>query len=381
MPPDAIQAWCDEFRSRSQGEFQLNLWIPDPPPARDPELEARLREFLAAWGPPVAPEAGYAVLPDFHSQCEALLAARPRVISSIMGVYAPEFVAKMKAQGILWFATATTVDEARAAESAGADAIIAQGMEAGGHRGAFRADQAESQLVGLIALVPQVVDAVSIPVIAAGGIADARGVAAALMLGASAVMIGTGFLRATESSVHRVYSERLAATDAHSTTLTRAFTGRAGRAIVNSYVRASKESTVPPAPYPVQRGFTRALRDHAISTGDAERMQMWSGQAAKLAQARPAEEIVHELWKGASQFLARTAARPRLLRTPLPHPRDFYPPRGWESTNAGPIDKGLYRPPRSRADSRSASRTDFLSSREVTNGPYWIDCSTCSPPA
>src|SRR5947209_4444449 len=107
MRPDAIHAWCDEFRRGSNGEFQLNLWIPDPPPARDQDLEARQREFLASWGPPVAPDAGDAVLPDFHAQCDAMLAARPRVISSIMGIYAPEFVAEMKSRGILWFATAT----------------------------------------------------------------------------------------------------------------------------------------------------------------------------------------------------------------------------------------------------------------------------------
>ncbi len=304
MRPDAIEAWCDEFRRGSSGEFQLNLWIPDPPPARDRHLEARHREFLASWGPPVATDAGDAVLPDFHAQCDAMLAARPRVISSIMGVYAPEFVAEMKARGILWFATATTVDEARAAAAAGADAIIAQGMEAGGHRGAFCADEAESQLVGLVALVPQVADAVSIPVIATGGIADARGVAAALMLGASAVQIGTGFLRAVESNVHPVYADRLASTEAHHTTLTRAFTGRAGRSVNNAYVRATAAPDAPPpAPYPIQRGFTRAMREEAVSKGDAERMQMWSGQAARLAQARPAGQIAQELWAGAQLLL------------------------------------------------------------------------------
>jgi len=303
MKADAILAWCDEFRRASRGEFQLNLWIPDPPPERNQEREARQREFLAAWGPAVAQEAGDTVLPDFYAQCQAMLDARPRVISSIMGLYAPEFVEAMKAREILWFATATTVEEARAAEAAGADAIIAQGMEAGGHRGAFDAERAEAPLVGLIALVPQVADAVSIPVIATGGLAEGRGVAAALILGASAVMIGTGFLRARESSVHPAYADRLGKTEAHDPRLTRAFTGRAGRAIGNDYLRASSESGVRPLPYPLQRGFTRAMREHAIQTGDVERMQMWSGQAAKFAQARPAEEIVQELWADASQLL------------------------------------------------------------------------------
>ncbi len=304
MSPDAIRAWCDEFRKGSDGAFQLNLWIPDPPPARDAQLESRQREFLGQWGPAVPPGAGDGVLPDFHAQCQALLYAKPRVISSIMGLYPPDFVSEMKARGILWCATATTVDEARAAEAAGADAIIAQGMEAGGHRGAFDADRWESQMVGLFALVPRVADAVSIPVIATGGIADARGVAAALILGASAVMIGTGFLRAYESGVPPIYADRLGATEAHHTTVTRSFTGRAGRSIRNAYVVASVEAGVKPAPYPVQRGLTRTMREDAVKAGDAERMQMWCGQAARLAQARPAEEIAKELWAGALQILS-----------------------------------------------------------------------------
>jgi nitronate monooxygenase len=131
------------FRANSKGPFQINLWIPGPPPSRDPELESQHREFLATWGPRVPPEAGDPSLPDFEAQCQAMLAAAPKAISSIMGLYAPQFVAELKERGILWFATATTVEEAKAAEAAGADAIVAQGMEAGGHRGAFQSEEAE----------------------------------------------------------------------------------------------------------------------------------------------------------------------------------------------------------------------------------------------
>ncbi len=242
MQPDEIKAWGGEFRQQSKGEFQLNLWIPDPVSERDFEMEQQQREYLAAWGPPVPPDAGEAVLPDFEAQCQAMLAVAPKAISSIMGLYAPAFVSEMKAHGILWFATATTVAEARAAEAAGADAIIAQGMEAGGHRGAFHADQAEHHMVGLIALLPQVVDAVTVPVIATGGIADARGMAAALILGASAVQIGTGFLRSPEAMMHPAYADRLAKTEAHETRVTRAFSGRPGRSVATAYVRASMAS-------------------------------------------------------------------------------------------------------------------------------------------
>lgn len=305
MPPESILDWSREFRQGSEGRFQLNLWIPDPPPVRDAEKETHLRAFLANWGPTVPPEAGDSVLPEFDAQCQAMLDAKPRVISSIMGLYSQAFVAEMKSRGILWFATATTVEEARAAERAGADAIVAQGMEAGGHRGSFQADQAESRMVGLIALLPQVADAVSIPVVAAGGIADARAIAAALMLGASAVEIGTGFLRSHESSVPAAYAEKLGLTESHQTAVTRSFTGRAGRSITNDYVRAFADKTAPaPAPYPVQRGFTRGMRENAVKSGDSERMQMWAGQAARFAQARPAGDIARGLWTAALRLLS-----------------------------------------------------------------------------
>jgi nitronate monooxygenase len=303
MKPDEIAAWSDEFRRGSRGEFQLNLWIPNAPPTRDFELEARQREFLATWGPPVPLQAGNAMLPDFEAQCQAMLTVAPKVISSIMGLYAPAFLSELKARGILWFATATTVAEAKAAEEAGADAIVAQGMEAGGHRGAFDADQADRQMVGLMALLPQVVDAVAVPVIATGGIADARGVAAALILGASAVQIGTGLLRTPEAKTHPAYADRLAHTEAHETLVTRAFSGRPGRSIATAYVHAALDAPAS-APYPVQRGLTSAMREAARKTGDTERMQMWAGQAAKLARAEPAGVITQELWEGASRLLA-----------------------------------------------------------------------------
>jgi nitronate monooxygenase len=298
MQPEEIMAWSAEFRARTRGEFQLNLWIPGPPPKRDAESEKRQREFLAAWGPPVPSDAGDALLPDFGAQCQAMLDAAPKVISSIMGLYAPRFVSELKARRILWFATATTVSEARAAEAAGADAVVAQGMEAGGHRGAFEPDQAEHQMVGLMALLPQIVDAVDVPVIAAGGIADARGVAAALILGASAVQVGTGLLRAPEAATHPSYAEKLGRTEAHETIVTRAFSGRPGRSIATAYVRAALNGP-PPAPYPVQRGLTSGMRESARNAGDTERMQMWAGQSAKFARTQPAGAIVQELWEEA----------------------------------------------------------------------------------
>ena len=304
MQPEAIRGWAEEFRRESQGEFQLNLWIPGPAPVRDAEAERRVREFLGGWGPAVAAEMAEGVLPDFEAQCRAMLEARPRVISSIMGVFAPAFVAEMRGRGILWFATATTVDEAQAAADAGADAIVAQGMEAGGHRGSFRAEDAEAQMVGLFALLPQIVDAVAVPVIAAGGIADGRGVAAALVLGASAVEVGSGFLRCPEAKIAAAWAERLGRTEAHETRLTRAFTGRAGRAVRTRYVDAWVAEEAPAAaPYPLQRGLTRPMREEAARAGDAERMQMWCGQAARLARGEAAGEYAQRMWDEARELL------------------------------------------------------------------------------
>src|SRR2546421_1888603 len=251
MKPDEIRAWSDEFRKGSQGEFQLNLWIPETPPARDFELEKQQREFLTMWGPPVAPEAGDATLPDFEAQCQTMLTIAPKVISSIMGLYAPAFISELKARGILWFASATTVAEAKAAEAAGADAIVAQGMEAGGHRGCFDESKAERDMVGLMSLVPAVVDAVSIPVVATGGIADGRGVAAAMALGASAVQVGTGFLRAPDAQIHAAWADALASAAPEDTLVSRVFSGRAGRSLATDYVRAAISNAAPqPAPYP-----------------------------------------------------------------------------------------------------------------------------------
>jgi nitronate monooxygenase len=304
MQPAAIKAWAAEVRAGSNGAFSLNLWIPDPPPRRDAMAEDAVRAFLRGFGPEVAREAGDVTLPDFAAQCDAMLDVGPAIISSIMGLYPADFVVRMKARGIRWFATATTVTEAKAAEAAGADVIVAQGMEAGGHRGAFDASKAQAELVGLFALLPAIVDAVKVPVVATGGIADARGVAAALMLGASAVQIGTGFLRCPEARLSAAWSAAIGQALPEGTMVTRAFSGRPGRAIATRYARAAAAPGAPePAPYPVQRGLTQAMRDTAGKIDDIDRMQAWAGQSARLAPVKPAGDVVRELWDGAQALL------------------------------------------------------------------------------
>ncbi|HVT09654.1 MAG TPA: nitronate monooxygenase [Polyangia bacterium] len=304
LAPDAITAWMRAFRAGSDGPAQLNLWVPDPPPPRDPDHERRVREFLGGWGPPVAADAGDASPPDFAAQCQAVLDAAPAAVSSIMGVFPAPFVAQLKARGIAWFAVATTVGEAVVARDAGADVIVAQGSEAGGHRGAFDPALAERRLVGTFALVPAVADAVDVPVVATGGIADGRGVAAALALGASAVQVGSAFLRCPEAQLPPAWARALARARPEDTLLTRAFSGRPGRSLATRYATAAAApGAPPPAPYPVQRGLTAAMRAQAQKDDDLDRMQAWAGQSAALAPALPAADLVDRLWHDARDLL------------------------------------------------------------------------------
>lgn len=305
MEPDEIHAWAAAFRAQSAGPFMMNIWMPEPTPRLDPADEAVLRDFLAQWGPEVPANAPAAPAADWDAQFVAMLGTAPAAISSIMGVFPEQAIAEIKARGIPWVATVTTVNEARAAVAAGADVIVAQGAEAGGHRGAFDAAQAERELVGLFALLPAIVDAVPLPVVAAGGIADGRTIAAALLLGASAVQIGTGFLRCPEAGLPAAWARGLASALPEDTVVTRAFTGRPGRSLMNAYVHAATAPEAPPpAPYPVQRALTAAMRQAAAKAGNLGRMQAWAGQAARLSAALPAGAFLERIWADARALLA-----------------------------------------------------------------------------
>lgn len=293
-PPERVARWAEEFRALSRGPLQLNTWVPDPP-VDDPARVAAARATLARLGSPgEPPPAGR----DFAAQCEAILAARPTAASSIMGLFPPEFVARLHDAGVAWFACATTLADALAAQEAGADVVVAQGVEAGGHRGTFDPDAAERTQVGLVALVPQLVDHLDVPVVAAGGIADGRGVAAALALGASAVQVGTALLRSPEAGIDPGWAAALDGLAPEATVPTRAYSGRLGRAVPTPYVTGW---TGPVAPYPQQGALVAQWRRG--EPGGVDRVSRWAGQSAALARAEPAGEIVARMWRDAQRIL------------------------------------------------------------------------------
>ena len=305
MQPEAMQKWVSDFRCQTSSPFQMNLWIPDITAARNLKHEAELRAFLTKWGPEVPVDSANDTPPDFQTQCEALLQIAPPVVSSIMGVFDKTFVDQLKRNNIKWFANVSTVSEAIMAKSAGADVIVAKGFEGGGHSGAFDPAGALRYGVGLLSLVPAIADAVDIPIVAAGGIADGRTMAAALILGASAVQIGTGFLRASESTIAPAWSDAIGKARPEDTIVTRAFSGRAGRSIATEYALAMERDDTPePAPYPIQRALTQAMRAGAVKDNRIDGIQAWAGQSATMAQTGSATHITQTIWTSAKELLA-----------------------------------------------------------------------------
>lgn len=281
MTPEAAVAACKEAQGATNGAISINFFCHEPPrrdAAREQASIDRLAPYYAEFGlgAPAAPTAG----PGFgEAQLEAALAAAPPVVSFHFGLPAPALLAPLKAAGIFIMSSATSPKEAEALEAAGADAIIAQGWEAGGHRGAFNPDESWGEM-GTMALVPAIVDRVAVPVIAAGGIGDGRGVAAALMLGAAGVQIGTAFLTSPEASVRAPHKAALLNSDGADTVVTTAFSGRPARGIRNRYIEETADMVW--ADFPLMNPLTRPLRNACADADSADFLSLWAGQAVGL---------------------------------------------------------------------------------------------------
>ncbi len=309
LAPEAIREAAAEVRRRTGRPFAVNLFAGGAAGANVP-LEPML-ELLARWharlGLP-APVAPPPALDPFPAQLEAVLALRPAVFSFTLGLPETEAIVEVKRQGMLVIGTATTVEEGRALEAAGVDAVVAQGSEAGGHRGSFLSPPEAPPLVGTMALVPQLVDAVGVPVIASGGIMDGRGLAAALALGAAAVQLGTAFLTVDESGASAAYRDRLLAASDDATAVTRAFSGRPARGLRNGFMAEVEECGVPIPPFPLQNGLTRPLRNAATATDETDAMSLWAGQAAALARRESTSALINRLVQEAAATLASLEA-------------------------------------------------------------------------
>jgi len=310
LAPKEIGPAVAALRAGTTAPFGVNLLMTRPVTPDAAELDralARLAPWYAALGAAL-PEAPNRFAPDCRAQLQAVIEAAPPVASFAFDLLEPGQVQALHEAGVLVVGTATTVAEARAWAEAGADGICAQGSEAGGHRGHFLAET-EASLVGTMALVATIRQATELPVIAAGGVMDGRGVAAALALGAAAAQMGTAFLLSDQTAISAPWRRALETAGDDPTRLTRALTGRHARGIENRFMREMRavEDDVPA--YPVQNRLTQPLREAAARAGDPQMLSLWAGQAVKLAGPGDAGTLVQRWWREAGEAAADVARR------------------------------------------------------------------------
>src|SRR5215472_3662526 len=297
LAPEQIVAAGRAVGSKTSRPFGINLFAPTPsrPDASIEAARKRLEPYFSELGLPAPSRPGPPTY-GFAEQLAAALETGASVFSFTFGMIPPDAVKAIKTKGIYLLGTATTVEEALALEKSGVHGIVTQGSEAGGHRGTFQGDFAAC-MVGTISLVPQVVDAVRVPVVASGGIMDGRGIAAALALGAAAVQTGTAFLTCTESGAPEAYKEAILHAREDQTRLTRVFSGRPARGIVNRFMQemeSSEKADEIPA-FPLQNGLTRPLRTAAGKQGRSEFLSLWAGQGVGMARRQSAAELTSRL--------------------------------------------------------------------------------------
>ncbi|WP_252346188.1 nitronate monooxygenase family protein [Paludibacterium sp. B53371] len=295
LGPTAMTQAMQAVRALTDQPFAVNLFVLPPPAPEPTEVErarARLAPFYQRHGLSVPQPDRWCE--DFSAQLEAVLADPPAWLSFTFGILSAEQVQRCHRAGSRVIGTATTVAEGLAWQSVGADAVCAQGAEAGGHRGSFLVT-GQAGLIGSMALVPQMVDRLSIPVIAAGGVMDGRGIAACLLLGAQAVQMGTAFLLCEESGIDVAWRAALMTAQDDQTRVTRVFSGRAARGLNNAFIEqmSACEDEVPA--YPLQNALTAPLRQAAARQGRADEQSLWAGQGVAMARAMPAGALVRRL--------------------------------------------------------------------------------------
>jgi len=307
LSPEEIKNVISQIRSLTSKPFAVNLWVSMEDDGARTSDEAAFNRSLAPlasyFAQLQAPRPQYKPYSHirFEDQARILLDEKVPVFSFIFGIPPKEILDECRAKGVVTIGTATTPDEAVALQHAGVDAIVASGFEAGGHRGSFlRA--AEDSVTGTFSLVPRIVDVVDVPVIAAGGIADARGVISAFALGAEAVQMGTAFLTCEESGASRIHREALMQRKAEYTGLTKAFTGRLARGINNRLMGELNQKPDEILPYPLQRMVVRNLSIAAESAGRADLMPLWAGQSASLSTCTDVSSFLNSLVEEVSEI-------------------------------------------------------------------------------
>ncbi|HSC00986.1 MAG TPA: nitronate monooxygenase, partial [Burkholderiaceae bacterium] len=297
LSPETMRSELTTMRAQTTRPFNVNFFCHAAPQVNE-QREARWRAALAPYYAEFGIDAssipaGPGRAPFSHEIADVLEAFEPAVVSFHFGLPAPELLARVRGWGAKVLASATTVNEARWLEARGVDAVIAQGLEAGGHRGIFLSDDLTTQ-VGLFALLPQVLHAVSVPVIAAGGIADAAGVAAAIALGAAGVQVGTAYLLCPEATTSAVHRAALKTEAAHHTALTNLFTGRPARGIVNRVLRELGPLSDAPPAFPLAAAAIAPLRARAEAQGSGDFSPLWSGQNASGCKEVSAAQLTRE---------------------------------------------------------------------------------------
>jgi len=309
LPPDAIASEIAKLKKDGK-PFGANLLVVpkvDPDPQTVERAVARLASWRKRYGLPedFRPNRWSE---DFRSQLDALIAAAPPVVSFTFDLIPRDDIVAFKQRGVIVIGTATDVREARSWADAGADAIIAQGYEAGGHHGAFLSDGNEAA-IGTFALVPAIKAVVGLPVIAAGGIMDGAGIASALMLGADAVQMGTAFLLTPEATISAPWRNALKTIGDDATRLTRVYSGRYARGIENAFLREMRAEEKDVPAYPIQNALTQELRAAAAKAGSADVLSLWAGQGVGAIREVPAADLVATLWEETRAAIRTMAAR------------------------------------------------------------------------